>query len=138
MEKLQVLVATMGQKDLSLAEKMNIPCAAILANQDGREERLEAGPVKLITTATRGVGRNRNIALAAATGEYLLFADDDVVYYDGLETEVVRAFEENPDADMLVFSMDIVKNGTVTEQGTFDDLMKKKGYFYSLFTVSQR
>jgi ABC-type multidrug transport system fused ATPase/permease subunit len=31
-----------------------------------------------------------------------------------------------------------LKNGTVTEQGTFDDLMKEKGYFYSLFTVSQR
>ena len=31
-----------------------------------------------------------------------------------------------------------LKNGTVAEQGTFDDLMEKKGYFYSLFTVSQR
>ena len=31
-----------------------------------------------------------------------------------------------------------LKNGGVTEQGTFDELMEKKGYFYSLFTVSQR
>ena len=31
-----------------------------------------------------------------------------------------------------------LKNGTVSEQGTFDDLMAQKGYFYSLFTVSQR
>ena len=31
-----------------------------------------------------------------------------------------------------------LKNGTVAEHGTFDDLMEKKGYFYSLFTVSQR
>ena len=31
-----------------------------------------------------------------------------------------------------------LKNGTVEEQGTFDSLMEKKGYFYSLFTVSQR
>ncbi len=31
-----------------------------------------------------------------------------------------------------------LKNGTVAEQGSFDDLMEKKGYFYSLFTVSQR
>lgn len=116
MNKLQVLVATMGQKDLSLARKMNIPCAAILANQDGREEIREEGPVKMITTSTRGVGKNRNIALAAATGDYLLFADDDVVYYDGLEEAVVRAFEENPQADMLVFGMDIVKNGVVTEK----------------------
>ena len=31
-----------------------------------------------------------------------------------------------------------LKNGTVSERGTFDELMERKGYFYSLFTVSQR
>ena len=31
-----------------------------------------------------------------------------------------------------------LKNGAVSEQGTFDELMQEKGYFYSLFTVSQR
>lgn len=31
-----------------------------------------------------------------------------------------------------------LKNGCVSEQGTFDALMAQKGYFYSLFTVSQR
>ena len=30
-----------------------------------------------------------------------------------------------------------LKNGCVSEQGSFDDLMDRKGYFYSLFTVSQ-
>ena len=31
-----------------------------------------------------------------------------------------------------------LKNGVVSERGTFDDLMAQKGYFYSLFTVSRR
>ncbi len=31
-----------------------------------------------------------------------------------------------------------LRNGTVAEQGSFEDLMEKKGYFYSLFTVSQQ
>jgi len=30
-----------------------------------------------------------------------------------------------------------LRNGTITEAGTFEELMEKKGYFYSLFTVSQ-
>ena len=30
-----------------------------------------------------------------------------------------------------------LKNGSIAEAGTFDELMAKKGYFYSLFTVSQ-
>ncbi len=31
-----------------------------------------------------------------------------------------------------------LKNGEVSEQGTFEELMDQKGYFYSLFTVSQK
>lgn len=31
----------------------------------------------------------------------------------------------------------VLKNGAVEESGTFDELMDRKGYFYSLFTVSQ-
>ncbi|MBQ1565071.1 MAG: ABC transporter ATP-binding protein, partial [Clostridia bacterium] len=31
-----------------------------------------------------------------------------------------------------------LKNGVVEERGTFEELMDAKGYFYSLFTVSQR
>lgn len=31
-----------------------------------------------------------------------------------------------------------LKNGEVSEQGTFGELMEQKGYFYSLFTVSQK
>ena len=31
-----------------------------------------------------------------------------------------------------------LRNGAVYEQGTFDELLEKKGYFYSLFTVSQQ
>ena len=30
-----------------------------------------------------------------------------------------------------------LKNGSITESGSFDDLMTRKGYFYSLYTVSQ-
>ena len=30
-----------------------------------------------------------------------------------------------------------LKNGEIVESGTFDSLIDKKGYFYSLFTVSQ-
>ena len=29
-----------------------------------------------------------------------------------------------------------LKDGCVTETGTFDELMAKKGYFYSLYTVT--
>lgn len=120
MEQLQVLVATMHQKDFSIAEKMNIRCSAVIANQADREETAvhkgENGSWKMITTATRGVGLNRNIALLRADAELLLFADDDVVYNDDMPAQVVKAFRDNPQADVLLFGMDILKSGQVTEK----------------------
>lgn len=120
MTDLQVLLATMKQKDLSIAERMNIRCPAVIANQTDRDEiRTEMsawGEWKLISTATRGVGLNRNIALMAADSEFVLFADDDVVYNDDMPQAVVEAFRENPKADVLIFSMDILRDGVVTER----------------------
>lgn len=116
MTRLQVLVATMHQKDLSIAEKMNIRCGAVIANQADQNHILVEGDLKMITTTTRGVGLNRNIALLAADADILLFADDDVVYHEDMAQSVIAAFQENPQADVLVFGMDIIKNGRVIER----------------------
>ena len=117
--KLQVLAVTMHQADLAIAEKMNIRCDAVVANQADREETITQdtpyGRWQLITTATRGVGRNRNIALQAAEGDILLLSDDDVVYRPDMPEQVVKAFAETPDADVMVFGMEMVKNGEVFE-----------------------
>ena len=118
--KLQVLLATMHQKDLSIAQKMNIRCSAVLANQADRDEivsrETEYGQWKMITTKTRGVGLNRNIALLAADGDILLLADDDVVYNDDMTRMVEAAFAALPKADVIVFGMNMVKNGVVVEK----------------------
>lgn len=120
MSELQVLLATRNQQDFAIATQMNITCDAVIANQADQDcvanTQSPAGNWKMITTATRGVGLNRNIALMAATAEFVLFADDDVVYNDDMPAAVVAAFRENPQADVIIFGMDIVKNGEVTER----------------------
>ena len=116
MKELQVLVVTMGQKDLSIVKKMNLQCDAVIANQADYEAIVTEGNVKKLTTATKGVGLNRNIALLAADSEIVLFADDDMTYYDGMPQAVVKAFRENPKADVIVFGIDITKGGQIVEK----------------------
>ena len=120
MNNLQILVATMHQNDMSLAEKMNIRCDAVIANQADREEIVKVdtkyGICKMITTKTRGVGLNRNIALMAAHADILLLSDDDVVYHDDMPQSVIDAFAALPTADVIVFGMDIVKGGRIVER----------------------
>lgn len=116
----QVLVATMHQYDFSIADKMNIHCGSVIANQADKEEitnrLLETYEQKMITTSTRGVGLNRNIALLAASADIVLFADDDVVYYDDIPRRVLDAFAEFPQADVIVFGMDMVKDGEIFDK----------------------
>lgn len=114
--ELEVLVVTMGQKDLSLAEKMNIARPAVIANQNGQWDYARQGDVQMLSTDTRGVGRNRNYALSLAEGDILLFADDDITYYDSTLQGVVDAFRELSKADVICFGMDMTRNGAVFDK----------------------
>jgi len=107
MDRVEVVCVTMGQKDLTIAEKMHITGDAVFGNQaDGFRKEVQTRDgqtVKMITTDTRGVGVNRNIALLHAAGDILLFADDDICYADGYADGVRRAYAQHPDADMILF-----------------------------------
>ena len=117
MDRVEVVCVTMGQKDLTIADKMHITGDAVFGNQaDGFRKEVQTRDgqtVKMITTDTRGVGINRNIALLHATGDILLFADDDICYADGYADGVRRAYAQHPDADMILFSLDITQGGRV-------------------------
>lgn len=118
--ELEVLVAAMGQEDLSLAERMNIRRSVLIANQCGRWDytcrQAEFGTVRMLSSDTVGVGHNRNLALQLAKADILLFADDDVTYYDPALQGVLDAFAELPDADVIFFGIDMTKNGEIFDR----------------------
>ena len=118
--KLEVLVVSMRQQDTSLYEKMNIRGDALIANQADRwtfaQRQTDTGTVRMVTTATRGVGLNRNQTLTWAEGDILLFADDDITYYDDAMEGVRRAFEELPEADVIFFGMDMTWDGEIFDR----------------------
>lgn len=113
--KVEVLIATMHQIDHSLLGEMNVQTDAIVGNQCDTnyvEEFTNNGHnVKWLSFAERGVGLNRNNTLMRASGDICLFADDDMIYHDGYEQMVIKAFEENREADVIIFNID-EENGT--------------------------
>ena len=50
-----------------------------------------------------------------------------IVVTHSLEEALLRRYD----------SIFVLKNGTLAESGSFDELMQRKGYFYALFTVAQ-
>ena len=124
--RIQILVVTTNQSkgDYSLLEKMNIQSDVIICNQSDYNEVVEfmwnGHNVKWYSFAERGVGLNRNNALMRADADICLFADDDVVYYDGYIDEIKKFYIEHPDAEMVLFNFK-VKRG----DGDFEDIIKQ-------------
>jgi len=117
MSDVEVLVACMFQDDDALYKTMNLQTNAVLANQAEEYSLKEfiqknGDIVKLVTSADRGVGKNRNKALMNASGKYLLFADQDMVYVDGYEKIICDAFEKRPDADIIAFNLNYLNRFT--------------------------
>lgn len=107
--RLQVLVSTMFQTDHSLLDRMNIQSDAIVINQCDRNEieifEYKGHCIKWYSLAERGVGLSRNTALQRADADVLLFADDDVTYYDGYADIVVDFFKKNKDISLATFNL---------------------------------
>lgn len=114
MSKFEVLCATMHQNDFSKIKEMNVHSDIIFANQADltsyQEFDFDGHKAKMISTQTRGVGINRNLALCYATADICLFADDDLVYCDDMEERIVAEFDAHPDADVIVFHLDTDDN----------------------------
>jgi ABC-type multidrug transport system fused ATPase/permease subunit len=75
-------------------------------------------------------------ATAALDNETALSVSNAILDIDGLTRIIVtHKLEESimKKYDEIV----VVNNGTIVERGVFSDLMSRKGYFYSLFNVSQ-
>lgn len=107
MSEFEVLCVTMKQRDFSKIKEMNIHSDVVFANQADTTSyeilEFDGYTAKMITTATRGVGINRNVTLMYADADICLLADDDVVYYDNYRETVLREFKEHPDADIFIF-----------------------------------
>lgn len=109
--KLQVLVAAMHADGPELARKMNLRTEALIVNQCDTykyEEFLHHGrQIRMFSMAERGVGLSRNTALMRSEGEICLFSDEDICLADGYEEMILKAFQENPDADVILFNLKI-------------------------------
>lgn len=109
--KLQVLVAAVNEQVNTLADKMNLETEAVIVNQcdhfDYQEYLHKGRLVRCFSMAERGVGLSRNTALMYAGKELCLFSDEDIVLYSGYEEIVCSAFEENADADVIIFNFKV-------------------------------
>lgn len=111
---LQMLVSGVQLNTETIASTMNLQADSIIINQCDENSYVQydynGNDIKIYSFAERGVGLSRNNALLRATADIIMFADEDIVYDGGYVNLVIKAFEEHPEADMLLFNMDVVAN----------------------------
>lgn len=121
--KIQILVAAMNQKDYTLLEKMQICSDVIVGNQSDKnlieEFKYNGKNVQYLSFAEKGVGLNRNNTLIRADADISIIADDDMVFLDNYESKVMKVYEQNPTADVIIFNLaDSDAYYTVTKKKT--------------------
>ena len=153
--KLQLLVSAMNKDAENLINTMGITTDAVIINQcDKYDTRIfedKNKKIEFYDMNERGVGRSRNSAVLKSSGDILLFSDEDIVYENDYEKRVIKAFEENKNADMLIFNIEVDESRRTyhidkkTKVGIFNcgryptysmavkrDVLLKKGIMFSL------
>lgn len=117
---LQVLLATMGQEGISFLSQMNVDSDAFVVNQTDHfsywRGDFRGHEVTIMSMKERGVGLSRNTSLDRAEADLALFADDDLVYYNGYEQIVKEEFERLSAADVIIFNLDSADAGRSVKQ----------------------
>ena len=112
--KIEVLISCMHQKDGSIIQRSNIQSDVVVINQcdrDFTEEFVlknrngEDKKAIFISTTERGLSKSRNMALNNSEADVCLICDDDEILEDDYPELIAKAFEENPDADILAFKI---------------------------------
>ncbi len=114
--KLDVMIATYGLDGIARVAQMNLPRVDGVrflvswqlggANPSQLPQALIRPDIKVMTSDSRGLSRNRNLLLQAAEGDYCLIADDDLKYRADQLHAVIEALDSNPRADVAVFKYD--------------------------------
>lgn len=109
--KLEVLVSCMNEENpYSLITKSNIVSDVVVINQNGRDKieflKTKNQTVKLISMNDTGLTKSRNQALLNATNEICILCDDDVEYIEGYESVILKAFQDLPEASIIIFDIE--------------------------------
>jgi hypothetical protein len=117
---LEIMICTMEMKGLNSIISHQHPRIEgvgylVVCQYSGAEPEIPEGlrrdDFRILFFKERGLSRNRNRALEAAAGEWLLISDDDVDY-TGKDLTAIRDFiAEGPDSDILTLRSNCTNSG---------------------------
>ena len=107
--KADILVSCMFADAEKLIKNSKITGDCVVINQcdenSYREFSTEKGTARVFSMKERGLTKSRNAAIERSEADICLLCDDDECFSDDYIQKMVRAYEENPQADVIIFKM---------------------------------
>lgn len=112
--RLNVLIACMHEKDISIIARSNVQTDVVVVNQcdkdsveefDFTNKKGETCHAKFINTTERGLSKSRNMAIDNAWGDICQICDDDETLPDNYEDVIVESYSQNKDAGVITFAL---------------------------------
>lgn len=75
---------------------------ALVQNPNGISYVLDLDKVKLVELKSIGVAKSRNAALKHASGEFLIFGDDDILFKSEGIAKALQYFQEHPNCSIIL------------------------------------
>lgn len=145
--KLQVLICTYGKEGIERVANgkhpviQNVEYIVSWQLPDGDKSVPDSlkkrSDFKIFKTNTRGLSRNRNIALSLATAPFCLISDDDLDYTEEGLLQIIQVFENNPTLDIATFKY-TGNDSKLYPAKSFDLRKPPKGYFVSSIEIAFR
>ncbi len=139
---LELLVSAMNKEPLELAQQMQIGSDAVIVSQgdhyDYQELEYKGNRLRFFAMKERGVGLSRNTVLMRAQADIGLIADEDIVYVPGYRDMVLKAFEEHPQADMLLFNVQAMPGRETYHISKFGRVRRYNCGRYSAYSCAVR
>ena len=108
---IEVLLSVMNLKIKDL-DKTNIKSPCTVINQCGKIGFRKYKNFKIYDMNSIGIGISRNMAINKSKADILIFADNDCVYYNNFEKEILNFYKNHPKADAVIFNF---KNSKIKE-----------------------
>ncbi len=146
--KLQLLVCTFGREGIERTASMPLDIIDGVEYIIGWQtdelnpripDRLSRPDIRVIISRGRGLSKNRNICLEAATAPLILISDDDLVHTPGQIRRIIELFNLHPEVDIITFRHDAPQAFRRNyPEKSFDLARPPKGYFLVSFEMAMR
>lgn len=110
MRSVEILLSCMNEEDYSIILGSNIKTNTVIINQCSENSMNQINInnnkyVKWINSTERGLSKSRNMAIHNSCADICLIADNDEKFDDDCEHKILKAYEDLPDADIIIFDL---------------------------------